>query len=348
MKKRAFITGVNGQDGVYLSELLIEKGYEVLGLVRRNSQNEYSRVERLKKLSSNFDYVQGDLTDSMLLTRAIGEFQPDEVYNLGAMSHVGRSFTMPEHTADVDGVGVLRLLEAIRINKLEKKTKFYQASTSELFGDVHETPQRETTPFHPRSPYGVAKLYGYWITVNYRESYNMFACNGILFNHESPMRGKDFVTRKITNTVAQIKLGLETCLHIGNLDAQRDWGYAKDYVEGMWKMLQLDQPEDFVLATGVTTKVRDFVEKSFKAVDIEISWKGTPGSREETGVSKKTGDVLVKIDPQFFRPAEVELLLGDATKAKEKLNWEATTQLDELCKIMINSDLEELRSEFNL
>ena len=347
MTKRAFITGVNGQDGIYLSELLLEKGYEVLGLVRRNSINEYSRVEKIKKSHPNFDYMQGDLTDSMFLTRTISEFKPDEVYNLGAMSHVGRSFQIPEHTVDVDGVGVLRLLEAIRLSGLEKTTRFYQASTSELFGEVHETPQREATPFHPRSPYGVAKLYGFWITVNYRESYSMFACNGILFNHESPLRGKDFVTRKITHTVAQISLGLTDCLNIGNLEAQRDWGFAKDYVEGMWMMLQQDKPEDFVLATGVSTKVRDFVEKSFNAVDIEIKWEGAPGSLEEVGLDAKTGKTLVKVDPQFFRPAEVELLLGDATKAKEKLGWKAKTQLDELCKIMIENDLEELKKSNN-
>ena len=343
MSAKAFITGVNGQDGIYLSELLLEKGYEVLGLVRRNSLNEYSRVEELKSKYTNFNYIQGDLTDMMSLVRAIGEFKPTEVYNLGAMSHVRRSFEMPGHTLDVDGGGVLNLLEAIRLNNLEKFTKFYQASTSELYGKVCETPQSETTPFHPRSPYGVAKLYGYWITVNYRESYDMFTCNGVLFNHESPLRGKDFVTRKITHNVAKIKLGLEEKFYIGNLDARRDWGFAKDYVEGMWLMLQSQTPDDYVLATGKTTSVRDFITKSFTHVGIDIAWEGEKGSVNERGINASTGKVLVEVSPEFFRPAEVELLQGDPKKAKEKLGWEAKTSLDELCKMMVEEDLKELK-----
>lgn len=340
--KKALITGVTGQDGAYLSEFLLKKGYEVHGIKRRSSSYNTQRVDHLyvdPHYESNFKLHYGDLSDSTNLIRLIQEIKPDEVYNLGAMSHVKVSFESPEYTADVDGIGTLRLLEAIRICGLEKSTRFYQASTSELYGLVQESPQKETTPFYPRSPYGVAKLYAYWITVNYREAYNMFAVNGILFNHESPLRGETFVTRKITMAVAAIKKGKQDCLYLGNLDAKRDWGFAKEYVEGMWLMLQAEKPEDYVLATGVTTTVREFAQKAFMAADIQIEWRGKPGTIDEYGVDAKTGKTLVKVDPRYFRPTEVELLIGDPTKAKRNLGWSPKTTIEELVKIMMDADL---------
>lgn len=341
--KKALITGVTGQDGAYLSELLLEKGYEVHGVKRRASSFNTQRVDHLyidKHEDSRFRLHYGDLTDSTNLVRLVQQIQPDEIYNLGAMSHVKVSFESPEYTADVDGIGTLRLLEAIRLLGLEKKTKFYQASTSELYGLVQETPQRETTPFYPRSPYAVAKLYAYWITVNYREAYGMYACNGILFNHESPHRGETFVTRKITSAVAKIKASLQSCLYLGNLDAKRDWGYAREYVEGMWLMMQASTPDDYVLSTGKTTTVRTFVELAFQEVGIEIKWRGPRGSVDEYGVDSKTEKVLVRIDPEYFRPTEVDLLLGDCSKAKSKLGWEPKTTMEELVRIMVRADLE--------
>jgi len=349
--KKALITGITGQDGSYLTELLLSKGYEVHGLKRRSSLFNTDRIDHLyqdpheSEVKLKLHY--GDLSDTGNLIRIVQEVQPDEIYNLGAMSHVKVSFDSPEYAADVDGVGTLRLLEAIRILGLAKKTKFYQASTSELYGLVQEVPQRETTPFYPRSPYAVAKLYGYWITVNYREAYNMFACNGILFNHESPLRGETFVTRKITRAACRIALGLQKTIFMGNIDAKRDWGHAKDYVKAMWLMLQQDQPEDFVIATGVTTTVREFIIKVFKKLGIIIDFKGT-GINEVGFVSKvespevkvKVGDVVMKIDPAYFRPTEVELLIGDPTKAKEKLKWELKYDLDALVNDMVTSDLE--------
>lgn len=341
MKKKALITGITGQDGSYLAEFLLEKGYEVHGIKRRASQFNTARVDHLYRdqheENVNFFLHYGDMVDSSNLTRIIQEVQPDEIYNLAAQSHVQVSFESPEYTADADGVGTLRILEAIRILGLEKKTRFYQASTSELYGLVQETPQRETTPFYPRSPYAAAKLYGYWITVNYREAYGMYACNGILFNHESPRRGETFVTRKITRAVARIKLELQDKIYLGNLSAKRDWGYAKDYVEAMWLLLQQEKAEDFVIATGQTHEVREFVGLAFKEVGIEIEWQGK--GLEEKGVDKATGKTLVEVDPRYFRPTEVELLLGDATKAKEKLGWEAKTNLQALCEMMVKEDL---------
>lgn len=347
MNKKALITGITGQDGAYLAELLLEKGYEVHGIKRRSSQFNTDRIDHLYKDQHEEDVKfflhHGDLTDSTNLIRIIQQIQPDEIYNLAAMSHVQVSFDTPEYTANADGIGTLRILEAIRILGLEKKTKFYQASTSELYGLVQETPQKETTPFYPRSPYAVAKLYGYWITVNYREAYGMFACNGILFNHESPLRGETFVTRKITRAVARIKLGLQNKLYLGNLDAKRDWGYAKDYVEAMWLMLQQDKPEDFVVATGQTQKVRDFVELALREVDIEIEWQGS--GIDEKGIDKATGKVLVEVDPRYFRPTEVELLLGDPTKAQEKLGWKPNTTLAELVSMMVQEDLKSAKRD---
>lgn len=339
--KRALITGVTGQDGAYLSEFLLEKGYEVHGIKRRSSMFNTDRIDHLYK-DQHENNVRlflhyGDMTDSTNLIRIIQQVQPDEIYNLAAQSHVQVSFETPEYTANSDALGTLRILEAIRILGLERKTKFYQASTSELYGLVQETPQKETTPFYPRSPYAAAKIYGYWITVNYREAYGMFACNGILFNHESPLRGETFVTRKITRAVARIKIGLQDNLYLGNLDAKRDWGYAKDYVEAMWLMLQQDKPEDFVVATGQTQKVRDFVELAFREVGIEVVWQGN--GVEEKGLDKATGKVLVEVDSRYFRPTEVELLLGDPTKAKEKLGWQAKTTLAELVSMMVQEDL---------
>lgn len=341
-KKVALITGVTGQDGAYLSELLLKKGYEVHGIKRRSSLFNTDRVDHLyqdqHEKDVNFFLHFGDLTDATNIIRIIQEVQPDEIYNLAAMSHVQVSFETPEYTANVDALGTLRILEAVRILGLEKKTKIYQASTSELYGKVQEIPQTEETPFYPRSPYGVAKLYAFWITRNYREAYNLFACNGILFNHESPLRGETFVTRKITRAVARIKLGLQDKVYMGNIDAKRDWGHARDYVEGMWRILQQDQPEDFVLATGETYPVRYFIEKAFAEVGIEIEWKGK--GEEEKGLNKTNGDVLVEVDPRYYRPTEVDLLVGDPTKAKEKLGWKHTYTLDELISEMVQTDLE--------
>ncbi len=349
--KRALITGVTGQDGAYLSELLLSKGYEVHGIKRRSSLFNTDRIDHLYqdphekdvKLKLHF----GDLSDSGNLIRIVQEVQPDEIYNLGAMSHVKVSFDTPEYTADVDGIGTLRLLEAIRILGLTTKTKFYQASSSELYGLVQQVPQSEKTPFYPRSPYAVAKLYAYWITVNYREAYNMFASNGILFNHESPLRGETFVTRKITRAACRIFLGLQKTVFMGNIDAKRDWGHAKDYVNAMWLMLQHDKPDDFVIATGITTTVRDFIRKTFLKLGIELEFKGT-GIDEIGIVSKvnapdaqlKVGEVVVKIDPKYFRPTEVELLIGDHSKAKKDLNWELKYDLNSLVEDMVRSDLE--------
>ena len=339
--KKALITGITGQDGAYLTELLLEKGYEVHGIKRRASQLNTDRIDHLyqdpHEENVRLKLHYGDLVDSTNLIRIVQEVQPDEIYNLAAQSHVQVSFETPEYTANADALGTLRLLEAIRILGMEKKVRFYQASTSELYGMVQEVPQSETTPFYPRSPYGVAKLYAFWIVKNYRESYGMHASNGILFNHESPRRGETFVTRKITRAVARIKLGMQDCLYLGNLDAQRDWGHAKDYVEGMWRMLQQDPPDDYVLATGVTTTIRDFATMAFKEVDITVAWRGE-GANEE-GYCPETGNVLVKIDPRYFRPAEVDLLIGDATKAREILGWTATTTLEEMCREMVQADL---------
>ncbi len=346
-KKIALITGITGQDGSYLTEFLLNKGYEVHGIKRRSSSFNTSRIDHLYKgkhsKNNNLFLHYGDLTDSLNIVRLIKDINPDEIYNLGAMSHVKVSFESPEYTANVDALGTLRILEAIRLLGKEKQIKFYQASTSELFGLVRETPQKETTPFYPRSPYGVAKLYGYWITVNYRESYDMFACNGILFNHESPRRGETFITRKITRAVCRIKLGTQEKLYVGNIDAKRDWGHAKDYVEGMWLILQQDKPDDYVLATGITTSVRDFINMAFKNVDIEILWEGK--GIDEKGIDKKTGKILVEIDPQYFRPAEVDLLLGDPAKANKILNWKPKYNLEQLCKEMIEEDMKEAKKE---
>jgi len=348
--KKALITGITGQDGAYLSELLLQKGYEVHGIKRRSSLFNTQRIDHLYQDphldTRNLILHYGDLSDSSNLTRIINEVQPDEIYNLGAMSHVKVSFEMPEYTADVDALGTLRILEAVRFLKLTQKTKVYQASTSELYGLVQEVPQSERTPFYPRSPYAVAKLYAYWITVNYREAYNMFAVNGILFNHESPLRGETFVTRKITRAVAKISLGLQDKLYLGNLNAKRDWGHAKDYVELMWRILQHDVPEDFVIATGVTTSVRDFVILSFKNVGIELSFEGE--QEAEVGKVKSCnnpdyqlpiGKEVLSVDKAYYRPTEVELLIGDATKAREKLGWEPEYDLESLCAEMVQSDL---------
>jgi len=348
-KKVALITGITGQDGSYLAELLIEKGYEVHGIVRRSSSFNTGRIEHLYKdrheSSVKLFLHYGDLCDATNLISIISKVRPTEIYNLGAMSHVKVSFDMPEYTADCDGVGVLRILDAIRACGMEKTVRFYQASTSELYGKVQEVPQSETTPFYPRSPYAVAKQYAFWILVNYREAYGMHLTNGILFNHESPRRGKTFVTRKITTTVAKISEGTEKCLYLGNIDAKRDWGHAKDYVEGMWRMLQQDEPDDYVLATGETTTVRDFVEMSFDVIGVTIRWKGEKGSIDEIGVdANDESRILVKIDARYFRPTEVELLLGDPTKAFKKLGWKATTQLKELCKEMVEHDLANINS----
>lgn len=341
MQKTALITGITGQDGAYLAEFLLNKGYIVHGIKRRSSMFNTDRIDHLYRdqheENVRFFLHYGDMTDSTNLIRIIQQVQPDEIYNLAAQSHVQVSFDTPEYTANADAIGTLRILEAIRLLGLEKKAKFYQASTSELYGLVQETPQKETTPFYPRSPYAAAKLYGYWITVNYREAYGIYACNGILFNHESPLRGETFVTRKITRAVARIKLGLQEKLYLGNLHAKRDWGFAKDYVEAMWLMLQQDKPEDFVIATGKTQKVRDFVELAFHEVGIELDWQGS--GIEEKGVDKATGKVLIEVDPRYFRPTEVDLLLGDASKAKEKLGWEPKTSLKELVIMMMQEDL---------
>ena len=355
--KVALITGVTGQDGGYLAELLLNKGYVVHGIKRRTSLINTSRIDHLyqdpHEIPVRFKLHHGDMTDSSSLIRIIQQVQPDEIYNLAAQSHVAVSFEEPEYTANSDALGPLRLLEAIRILGLEKKSRFYQASTSELYGQVLETPQRETTPFYPRSPYAVAKLYAYWITVNYREAYGMYACNGILFNHESPLRGETFVTRKITRALSRIALGLQECLYLGNLSARRDWGHARDYVEMQWLMLQQDKPEDFVIATGIQYSVRDFIIMAAAELGITIDWHGEgkeeigtvsgikPVIVEEYGV--KTGDVIVRVDPRYFRPTEVETLLGDASKARTKLGWSPATTFEQLVKEMVQSDLDASR-----
>ena len=342
-KKTALITGITGQDGSYLAEFLLEKGYQVYGLFRRGSTNTEERIRHLlqerEKQGEGLHLVYGDMTDSMNLVRLMLEIRPDEVYNLAAQSHVAVSFEEPEYTANADGLGVLRILEAVRVAGLAETTRIYQASTSELFGKVEEIPQKETTPFHPRSPYAVAKLYGYWITRHYREAYGMYAVNGILFNHESERRGETFVTRKITLAVANIVAGRQEKLYLGNLDAKRDWGYAKDYVECMWMILQHDKPEDFVIATGETRTVREFAQAAFAYAGIELRWEGE--GVEEKGIDTATGRVLVEVSPEFFRPAEVDLLLGDPTKAKELLGWNPRkTSFEELVKIMTDHDME--------
>ena len=350
-KKRALITGITGQDGSYLAELLLEKGYEVHGIKRRASLFNTQRVDHIYQdphvENQNFALHYGDLSDSSNLTRIIQEVQPHEVYNLGAQSHVAVSFEAPEYTADVDAMGTLRILEAIRLLGLEKKTRFYQASTSELYGLVQEIPQKETTPFYPRSPYAVAKLYAYWITVNYRESYGMYACNGVLFNHESPRRGETFVTRKITRGLSNIAQGLEPCLYMGNMDALRDWGHAKDYVRMQWMMLQQEQPEDFVIATGVQYSVREFITWSAKELGITLRFEGSGVDEKavveaitgDSAPAVKVGDVIVRVDPRYFRPAEVETLLGDPAKAKEKLGWVPEITAQEMCEEMVREDL---------
>lgn len=341
MAKTALITGVTGQDGAYLAELLLSKGYIVHGVKRRSSMFNTQRIDHLYHDPHDkgipFHLHFGDLTDSTNLIRIVQEVQPDEIYNLAAQSHVKVSFETPEYTANADALGTLRLLEAIRILKLEDKTRFYQASTSELYGLVQEIPQKETTPFYPRSPYGVAKLYAYWITKNYREAYGMYTCNGILFNHESPIRGETFVTRKITRSAAKIKLGLQDKLYLGNLDAERDWGHAKDYVEGMWLMMQQDKPDDYVLATGKKISVRRFVELAFKEASIQLRWEGK--GAEERGIDTLTGKTLVQIDPIYYRPAEVDLLVGDASKAEKAFGWKPKITVEQLCREMVAADL---------
>jgi len=339
-KKIALITGITGQDGAYLAEFLLSKNYEVHGIKRRSSSFNTARIDHLykdkHKEDVNFFLHYGDLTDSTNLIRIIQEVQPHEIYNLGAQSHVKVSFEVPEYTANSDALGTLRILEAIRILKMENKVKYYQASTSELYGKVQEVPQTETTPFYPRSPYGVAKLYAYWIVKNYREAYGMFACNGILFNHESPLRGETFVTRKITRAASKIKLGLQEKLYLGNLNAQRDWGHAKDYVEAMWRMLQHDIPEDFVLATGITTTIREFCNLSFKELGIDIIWEGE--GENEVGIDQSSNKVIISIDNNYYRPTEVDLLIGDASKAKKLLSWTPKYDLESLVKEMVNAD----------
>jgi GDPmannose 4,6-dehydratase len=353
--KRALITGVTGQDGSFLAEFLLEKGYEVHGVIRRSSSYNQERLEDILSEeeadalfnNKNFHLHYGDITDTSNVIRLISEIRPDEIYNLAAQSHVRVSFDMPEYTADVDALGTLRILEAVRILGLTEKTRIYQASTSELYGKVQEVPQKETTPFYPRSPYGVAKLYGYWITKNYRESYGMFAVNGILFNHESERRGETFVTRKITLAAARIAQGKQDKLYLGNLDALRDWGYAKDYVECMWLMLQHDTPEDFVIATGEMHSVREFATLAFKYAGIEIEWQGE--GINEKGIDKATGRVLIEVDPKYFRPAEVDQLLGDPTKAKKLLGWNPTkTPFEELVRIMVEADMKKVAKEDKL
>jgi len=357
--KKALITGITGQDGAYLAELLVKKGYEVHGIKRRSSLFNTNRIDHLYQDPHEKDYKfalhYGDLSDSLNITRIIQEVQPDEIYNLGAMSHVKVSFEEPEYTANADGIGALRILEAIRFLKLEDKTKFYQASTSELYGLVQEVPQKETTPFYPRSPYAVAKLYAYWITVNYREAYNIYACNGILFNHESPIRGETFVTRKISRGVARIALGLQEAIFIGNMDAKRDWGHAKDYVEAMWLMLQQEKAEDFVIATGVTTSVREMITKTFNSVGIKIEFSGKDKDEFATvieidnpDIKCKVGDVVVKVDPSYFRPTEVDLLIGDPSKAKKLLGWEPKYSFDDLIEEMAHADLELFKKDLYL
>ena len=339
---KALITGITGQDGSYLAELLLEKGYEVHGIIRRSSSFNTGRIDHIinnKQYNDQFFYHHGDVTDASSLNRLLVKIQPNEIYNLAAQSHVQVSFEIPDYTAQVDALGTLRFLDAIRETNLE--TKFYQASTSELFGKVQESPQNETTPFYPRSPYGVAKLYAYWIIVNYRESYDLFACNGILFNHESPRRGETFVTRKITRAAARIKEGVQQKLTLGNLNAKRDWGFAPDYVQGMWLILQQEKPEDFVLATGVQHTVRDFVDLAFNELGIEIEWAGN--GRHEYGINKATGKPIIEVDSDYFRPAEVETLLGDSSKAKKKLGWESKTTFEKIVKMMVISDWEKVK-----
>ncbi len=346
-KKTALITGITGQDGAYLAELLISKGYMVHGLKRRSSSFNTGRIDHIyqdpHEEDINFKLHYGDMTDATNLISVIQKTQPDEIYNLAAQSHVQVSFDTPEYTANSDAMGTLRVLEAIRILGLEKKTRFYQASTSELYGKVHETPQSETTPFYPRSPYAAAKLYAYWITVNYREAYGIHASNGILFNHESPIRGGTFVTRKITRAVSAIHNGMQDCLYLGNMDAKRDWGHARDYVEGMWRIVQHETPDDFVLATGETHSVRKFVEAAFSHIGHEIKWQSE--GVDEVGISSKTGKTVVAVDERYFRPTEVDLLLGDASKAEKLLGWKPTTSFDELVKEMMDSDLELMQHE---
>ena len=340
--KVALITGITGQDGSYLAELLLDKGYEVHGLIRRSASHNTMRIDHLLD-NEHLHLHYGDLTDSVNIIRLVDEINPDEIYNLGAQSHVKISWDCPEFTAESDALGTLRLLEAIRVNGLANKTRFYQASTSELFGLIQEPMQSEKTPFYPRSPYGVAKLYGYWITVNYRESFGIFGCNGILFNHESPRRGENFVTRKITLAATRIKEGLQDCLYLGNMDAKRDWGHAKDYVEGMWRMLQAGAPDDYVLATGVTTSIRDFVKMTFEELGIDLEWHGT--GVQEYAIDKATGNKVVAVNPEFFRPAEVELLLGNSTKAREKLGWKPQYDLRALVREMVAEDLKLAKRE---
>jgi len=354
--RKALITGITGQDGAYLAELLLGKGYEVHGIKRRASSFNTDRVDHLYQdphdKNIRFKLHYGDLSDSLNLTRIIQEVQPDEIYNLGAMSHVKVSFETPEYTGNIDGLGTLRILEAVRLLGLVEKTKIYQASTSELYGKVQEVPQNETTPFYPRSPYGVAKLYAYWISVNYREAYNMFVCNGILFNHESPTRGETFVSRKVTRATAKIALGMQETLFLGNLDARRDWGHAKDYVEAMWRMLQQEKPDDYVIATGITTSVRELVKMAFGVLGIELEFKGE--KLEEVGVivscnnpdfQLEEGKVVIQIDPEYHRPTEVDLLIGDATKCKEKLGWKPQHNLDDLVTEMVRADLRLFQKE---
>ena len=340
--KKALISGITGQDGSYLAELLLGKGYEVHGIVRRSSSFNTGRIDHIindEKYKDKFFFHHGDVTDASNLNRLLVKIHPHEIYNLAAQSHVKVSFEIPDYTAQVDALGTLRFLDAIR--KTQLRTKFYQASTSELYGNVQEIPQTEKTPFHPRSPYGVAKLYGYWIIINYREAYDIFACNGILFNHESPRRGKTFVTRKITRAAARIKEGLQDAVYLGNLDAKRDWGYAPEYVEGMWRMLQQDRPDDYVMATGENHTIREFAEVAFKELDIEIEWQGT--GENEMGVDSKTGRKIIGIDEKYYRPTEVEHLLGDAKKAKEELGWQPKTNFGDLVKIMVHADWKKVK-----
>ncbi|HOW14877.1 GDP-mannose 4,6-dehydratase [Methanosarcina sp.] len=341
MSKIALVTGITGQDGAYLAELLLNKGYTVHGMYRRSSLSNTGRIDHLlqdpHKENSRFFLHYGDLTDSANIFRLIKDIEPDEIYNLGAQSHVQVSFETPEYTANSDGLGALRILEAIRVLGLEDKSRFYQASTSELFGKVREVPQKESTPFYPRSPYSVAKLYAYWITVNYREAYDMFACNGILFNHESPLRGETFVTRKITIAVSKIKKGLQDKLYLGNLNAKRDWGFAGDYVEAMWLMLQQDKPDDYVVATGETHSVREFTELAFREAGIDIEWEGE--GVNEIGRDADSGKVLVEVDPMFYRPTEVDLLIGDSSKARERLGWKTKVSFEELVRMMVKNDM---------
>ena len=342
MVKKALITGVTGQDGSYLSEILLGKGYEVHGLIRRSSSFNTGRIDHIindKMYNDQFFFHHGDLTDASGLNRVLEKIGPNEIYNLAAQSHVKVSFDIPDYTAQVDALGTLRFLDAIRETQID--TKFYQASTSELFGKVRETPQNENTPFYPRSPYGVAKLYAYWIVVNYREAYNMYACNGILFNHESPRRGKTFVTRKIIRAACMIKEGLQDCLYLGNLDAKRDWGYAPEFCEGMWLMLQQEKPEDYVLSTGEAHTVREFVDLTFNELSIDLEWRGE--GRNEIAIDTKTGNKIVSVDEKYFRPTEVDILLGDSSKAKEQLGWESKTALQEIVKLMVNSDIKKIR-----